>query len=229
MSIKIEQRDYLSMPELERLREQLCFRHLFEKRFAMRFMSVLEIFGGIGVLHDELLRLKLISPLTEYEAWEKSEHCVEILKQKYPTTKVRRVDTFVTPIPGDLDLLSADFNSWTILKYSQRLEYLKLTNKLFRSRAQYIQLTDTSVRQFHLHAEKYAKVLQRPITDLDSYILAISDRFHQQDGYTVIAAAYHHAACYMLFEKDDGAVFEPLASKFISLGKEIGKDKANAR
>lgn len=214
----VERRDYIQMtkekPEDIR-RERECYRQLFSI-FSAPFASVLEIFGGAGILREVLGEQKLVDDGTRHEAWDYSERCVDYLAQTFPLSAVRRVDSFNEPIENGWELISADFNSWTFLRYAKQTPYQKLTTRLFESGAAYVQLTDSAVNKMHLNWTHYSRVFGREIgTDapLLDYMSHLDVNFRARFNYSLLRVAHHANASYLLFQRgrsaDDTIVFYP--------------------
>lgn len=206
----VERRSYLQMakekPEDIR-REQECYRQLFASNFRP-FSSVLETFGGAGILRGVFEEQGLIAPNTRHEAWDFSEDCVQYLRAKFPHSTVRQVDSFREPIQPGWDLISADFNSWTFLKFKTQQTYAEMTARIFSARPAFVQLTDSAVNKMHLNHVHYARVFARPIraeSALVDYLGYLSDDFRVRFGYHLVGVTYHANASYLLFRRDRAA------------------------
>jgi hypothetical protein len=177
------------------------FRRIMAAVPAQKFNEVLEIFGGVGVIWEELVSLGYAYEETFHETWEQSSDCVNYLRDKFPDSDVRRVDSFEEDIPC-VDFLSADFNSWTYLRYIQNDRggrYHHLTNRLFRSSSRYIHITDSAINKFHLNKQVYAGALNCRLETIEDYYRAVSEDFDTRFGYRLIASSHHPGAGYLLF------------------------------
>lgn len=184
-------------------REEECYRQLFAS-FNQPFVSVLETFGGAGILRGVLEGQKLIDANTRHEAWDFSADCVEFLREKFPTSTVRGCDSFNEPISPGWELISADFNSWTYLRYTDLPLYRAMTERLFSSGARYVQLTDSAVNKIHLNAPAYAQRFKKPIRPdnlLRDYVDHLDIAFRERFGYSVLFVTHHANASYLLFQR----------------------------
>lgn len=205
---KVESRDYLDMTDdrpLDTFRESLAFRHLLSG-MVVPPKAVLELFGGAGVFRTELGRhFPHFRGL--HVSWDHSLKCVEALREKFPASDVRCVDSFTYPIPRAMwSLISADFNTWTFLKYKNRKDYADVTARIFLAGADFVQLTDSAVNKLHLNWRAYARefgVEAERMSPAD-YICELGDHFAEFYGYSLVSAAYHTGASYLLFMRGRG-------------------------
>lgn len=205
---RVEARDYLKMRE-ERpgdyRREAECFRVLLREVGPVDF--ALETFGGAGPFRTVAEEEGVIGPGTVHESWDFSADCVAHLKERFPGSRVRHLDSFETPVPGGADIISADFNTWTFLKYSREKPYRKMTDRLFAAGPEWLQITDSAVNKLHLNFRSYARALLREgdaeeLKNPADYIHALALYFFAAKGYGLRKAAYHHGAAYYLFRKN---------------------------
>lgn len=199
----VERRSYLQMAREKPgdiRREEECYKLLFEGFPVLG--SVLEVFGGAGILRGVLDRQGIIGPETVHEAWDFSEDCVAHLRQRWPGSNVRHVDSFATEVPKHLDLVSADFNSWTVHKFFTRPEYWTLTSRIFTANAWYVQLTDAAVSKVHLNRLTYAKHFGVPTETVDDYLVNLGRLVFETFGYNLAKVTYHSNASYLLFQRE---------------------------
>jgi len=205
---RVEARDYLQMTKErpgDTRREEGCFAHLLSAIPAPVSGKILETFGGIGLFRSVAESLGLFGPETEHECWDFSADCVAHLRAKFPGSVVCHVDSFAESVPPGLVLLSADFNTWTFLKYQREEAYKKMTDRLFDAEPEWLQLTDSAVNKLHLNYRSYAKALglkdAELVRDPEGYIQSVAYSFADR-GYGLRAAAYHNGAAYYLFQRD---------------------------
>lgn len=203
---RVEARDYLKMTDerpLDTFRERECFRHVLGP--VAPFNSVLEMFGGAGVFRTLIEELGLLGPQTRHETWDHSQACVDHLSSLFPKSRVVLADSFQQPFPEGLDLISADFNTWTALKYRTDKAYSGATQRLFRSGALWVQLTDSAVNKLHLNGNSYRKAMGSPPSEdrlpPAEYFQLVAQAIRREFGYRMWAVAYHQGAAYYLFHR----------------------------
>jgi hypothetical protein len=210
---RVEDRDYLQMavdkPGDVR-REAACFRSLYQF-IPTPFESVCELFAGSGLMRSVLDELFLVTPRTQYTMWDQSEACVRLLLTRYrePETKVVRGDSFEMTIPPRQDLLSADFNTWTAVRYFADGSYRHLTDRLFDSRPRMVQITDSAVGKYHLNSKIYTRALGLPVPTFPAYVRRLGAIFSSRYGYGLVRVCYHSSAAYMLFQEGVSPVDVP--------------------
>lgn len=201
--MSVEDRDYIQMTRdrpRDTERERECFARLYDGEEP--YQSVLETFGGTGVMCGVLRGLGLLPEQARHETWDRSEACVAHLRSTYPTAVARQVDSFVEPIVGKWDLISADFNTWTARKYCLDPRYRALTGRIFNANPEAVQLTDAAIGHLHLNAPNYARVLGIPVsTAIESYLWAVAETIWRDFSYGLIRVAHHSAASYLLFKR----------------------------
>lgn len=204
-----EARDYITMTAEkpnETRREGECFRRLFAPMAGRETYDVLELFAGIGLFASLLDELQMIH---SHEAWDYSEACIERLKGLRPHSKLHVADSFERAIGyGAYNLISADFNSWTLRKFVEDKRYRAVTDRIFKAGSQYVQLTDAAVGWVHLNAPTYRRCFDRvgfePVnwTETPSaYLREVAAMLAQHYGYGIVRIAWHSRAGYMLFRK----------------------------
>lgn len=211
MVSKHEERDYLTFGEGERALEAECFRLIFLDLTDPLYLF--EAFGGIGVLRT-VLEDKGVRVL-RHEAWDHSPRCIEELRRKWPDGHYHEVDSFASEVPhtspGEVKLLpemflySADFNTFSPLRYTRDRRYQNLVNQMFDRGPGYIHITDSAVYRLHLNAWYYSRLFGGEITDLNSYLTATSKWFYDTFRYSIVRAAWHRGASYYLLKPGDHA------------------------
>lgn len=202
----VERRSYLKKvkekPE-DTPKSKECWRRLFAQ-FQVPFVSVLETFGGAGILRVVLEEQGLLDANTRHETWEFAPDCVEFLREQFPTSVVRSCDSFDEPITPGWELISADFNSWTYLRFTDFPLYRAMTERLFSAGARYVQLTDSAVNKIHLNAPAYAQRFKkeiRPDHMVRDYVDHLDLAFREKFGYSVVHVTHHANASYLLFQR----------------------------
>lgn len=224
MAYHWEQMDYLEMSavlptDVELERE--CFRQIL-RAIHRPVTSALELFGGIGVFRRTLEELDLLAAGAVYEMWENSPNCLARLRQSFPSSIVlRHQDSFASPITPGWDLISADFNRWTVHKWRSMPRYREVTDRLFTANASYIQLTDAAAGRVHLHVPLYSGLLDTPVPSVTAYLDGLATAIRRQYGYTLAACAYHHRAAYLLFAAQPRAAVTPVRVRRSTVGARL--------
>lgn len=206
---KIEDRDYFVFVE-EKAREvdkeRECFRAILSDLNPCD--HVWEAFGGIGLLHQLLVKEFGWTP--QYQTWEHSARCVEYLQGLDPSMEVTLGDSFQMEIPlaRPNALFSLDFNTFTPLRAERDAKYLDLVTRVCAAQPRWLQVTDSAVNRLHLNFGPYTQLFGRPITDLPSYLKSVSRWFYDRFGYSVRKAAYHHGASYLLLSREPATNFK---------------------
>jgi hypothetical protein len=171
--------------ELERERE--CFRLILE---GIEPRSVLDVFCGLGVFAGALRRRP-----DSYVAWDRDLECVERFASEFPGALVVRRDSFnAEGWPAAVDLVSLDFNTFTLLRYRTVLHYRGLVDRSFATAERWVQFTDSAVSKLHLNAGVYGP----EVADLASYLAAWN---REVEGFGIVAVAYHSGAAYLLWRR----------------------------
>lgn len=201
---RVEARSYLDMAR-ERpgdiARERECFAALLGHIDKGSLVRVHEVFGGYGVFRGAAERVGVLSPEVEYSVWDHSADCLALYRGRYPNTHVTQGDSFQLDMPWDCSLISADFNTWTPLKWYNRDDYRRLTDRIFGTGAEYVQLTDAAVNKLHLNHRSYAVPLMEPdwsLKDPQPYFAAVARWAYNWWGYGLVAVTYHSGAAYYL-------------------------------
>lgn len=192
--------------------ERECFRSILAGLPAVA--SVFELFGGTGVFRGVLEEQGLTRGGAACEAWDTYERCLAILAARYPDSKLVRTDSFTTPLPTGMDLLSADFNVWTFYRYRKVPRYAEVTRRIFEAGAKYVQLTDAAVSRFGLNRRRYEDAFRVEglaadgVAGIAQYAHNVSRHFSAQFGYAVMRAAGHAHATYLLFTRGEVRDFD---------------------
>ena len=205
---KIEDRPYTHFErfkphELERERQCFCIiLSAMPSDYVPRVS--LELFGGVGLF------LSLVPPewaTQRYYVWDHDNGCVVRLRKDHPHVIAMRVDSFTHPFPMGVKFISADFNSFTLLRWCTVPRYRKIMDRIFQSGAEYIQVTDSAINKLHINRSSYEKFWpeavsgRRCIETIDDYVEAFSDYAFRMYKYRVIRGAYHHGASYLLLQR----------------------------
>lgn len=206
---KADQRDFLQamqqgMHKAEHARKQECFRYLFQN--APTFSTVLELFGGVGVLYLKLEEMRKVTADTIHETWEISPGCVAELKRRLSREDhIRLTDSFSTPLPafvGSPSLVSLDFNTFTPLRATRDRRFIYLLDRVFSAAPTFVHVTDSAPNKLHLNAPHYTRFFGRDVSDVPSYARAASRWFLRRYGYRINRAVYHSNALYYLLHSD---------------------------
>ena len=209
-------------------RERQCFQIILDAiPSSYAPTGVLELFGGVGLflsLVPEEWRNK------NYHSWDHNPDCVSRVHGGYPEVTASVKDSFTSPFPSPLGIISADFNTFTILKWATDPKYQNLIYGIFAAGADYVQITDSAVNRLHLNGPHYEKFIlpanrNKRIATLDDYVEVFSDLVFLDHPYRVIKVAYHHGASYLLFQRS-GARKRKVRS--INVSKETLKGSTNA-
>lgn len=166
--------------------------------------SVLEYFGGVGC--DATLIRNMLHPAThilmDLDTWQ-----TELLSNLFPECTVYQGDFFVDAGFEFADLICLDFNSFTMLQLQRQMRLsLALSKALSRCNAAII--TDTAVHKIWLNAKHYATIAKQPVTDLYTYLQAMSCYLYQHYDVSIQMAASHANASYYLVAPTQPIKFE---------------------
>lgn len=189
-------RDKSNQVELERK----CFQYILNRIAWQKTPppNVWELFGGIGLFAS------LVQPLwrnENYTSWDNDSACVKMIHAKYPHINARQCDSFNSTPPDKCDIITADFNSFTLLKFVRQPQYYHLVTRIFSLKAQWIQITDSAINKLHLNKSVYSTVLKKEVSTLSDYIAGLTDTIAIPFGYNYTACVYHFGASYILFER----------------------------
>lgn len=104
--------------------------------------------------------------------------------------------------PVKSDLIVCDFFSFTA---HQMKDWRPQLDNLFKSSPKAIQITDTSLARLHLQRERYATALGHEFGTAEEYLLAYSERFREDYGYSLLAAGHREFAAMMFVPSDEVA------------------------
>lgn len=195
----IESKPYNEFTQAERDREAACFRDLLDNVPPAEVGSVLELFGGVGLFGSQARER---FPLSCHELWEASEPCAEVLRENLPLARVVVTDSMKREVPPDFSLVSADFNSFTALKWYRDRDYKDVMDRVFHSGAEWVQLTDSAVSKLHLNKRSYEKAMNLRVESAEDYVHALEGRVFHAYGYGLRYVTRHRNAAYLLFKKD---------------------------
>lgn len=160
-------------------------------------LNVVEFFGGAGI--QSLIIQEKIQP-SKHIIIEQDDSCMAQLIQMFrenPNIALFQVDAtqLIDAMVGDLFVL--DWNSWTISHWSQ---WQRVWSRLIERNPAGVIWFDSSWSYFHMHRERYGKILRRKITDRESYTHALSNFFDKRLGYSISRTAYCPRGTYYLMQ-----------------------------
>lgn len=176
----------------------LAFDHVLES-VHLYDPTVYEAFGGAGTF-TSIIRGKM-HPLTHFIT-ELDVNCLISLYNNFhedPGVTISQQDARECIGKYPVELLVLDFPDVTIKRatelWSEELE------RAFSLNPEYVVYTDIANRYLHLQKERYSAIVGKPITNIESYVIAFSDLFYHKWGYSAKQVAYHNEASVSLFVK----------------------------
>lgn len=177
--------------------ENWCYEYLMG--FLPRESTVVEWFGGIGC--GSIIIQNMLHPW-RHVIYELDPELHAHLAYTFPRCYVVYGDSYQADHEYGGDIHVADNNTFTILRWLRDEQYADFMDKVFGN-ANYVVFTDTAVTIFYPHRERYARALGvTKIDDLADYVRGLSLRVKRRYGHSVIAAATHSHATYMVFAKE---------------------------
>lgn len=168
-----------------------CFLWLFSELVAVD--SVIEYFGGMGIcttIIDQVVRPE------SHTVVELDVGCVAHLQRVYPKKNVLQADAF--QLMGDLtaDLVSLDFNSFSVSKHRVHPEWL---GSVFSAGPRYVEVTDSARSRWHFNRQVYGRAFGRELLNIEDYYRAWSREF---SDYGLVKVAHDQGRMsFMLFER----------------------------
>ena len=172
-------------------RRALCFQWLFQG--LPQGLRAVSYFGGVGML--ETVVANMLKP-SEFVIYDIDKECLDQLANAFPRASVSYGDARETMGSAKYDVALVDHPYMTATRWK---EWHREFTRLFATRPSYVELT-VAVRRLPLLGKVYGKELGQIVTDVESYVRAISNMTSEKYGYSVSRAAYHFASVYMLLE-----------------------------
>lgn len=197
-----EGRDYLQIPEKQRLLEAECFRYIFKG--CPRYRMIFEAFGGLGLLRQTLSQMKKGWEPDIHISHDHSERMIREILSRFPSVAAILGDTYELPMPvadPRPSLFSADFNSFSPLQMDRSKKKRRLIEAMVGRSPTSLQITDSAVFRLHLNRKAYEREWNTKITTPESYLRAVSRWFWERYGYWIDRAAYHRWASYYLLRR----------------------------
>lgn len=171
-------------------RRAKCFEWLLEG--IPEGKKVVEYFAGIGL--QSVIIQELIKPSEHWVYDIEPECCEQLSGLGYPLT-VTQADAKKIMDTNFSEIVFLDFPDMTAIHYKEWSEQFE---QLFATQPKLVEITDVGNRYLHLHTGKYSEALGSAVTDIPSYIHAISKYFASNSDYSVVKAAYKAGTSYML-------------------------------
>jgi hypothetical protein len=203
----VEARDYFTFKPNEVRRERECARYIFTPLPVLG--SVVEVFGGFGLMLELLEDMGKVTPATEVVAWDHSPSCIRARRDRWPGHRNVVTDSFTMSVPP-AELVSVDFNTFSPLKAHRVRRYRRLLDGVFGVDPQWVQLTDSAPSKLHMNAVSYRRFFGRRVVDVKSYLKACSAWYEAEYGYSVRAAAWHTNAAYCLLSPGPASKWSPV-------------------
>lgn len=155
--------------------EQLLFR-------VPKEISVIEHFGGVGM--TGVMIQELIQP-TRHRIYDIDPDCVTQLKFVFPG-KADYGDAKELMGTMYADLITCDFPNFT---FNHKDEWP--LERLFSIKPRYVIMADIARQRIGVHRQMWTKLFKRPIVHYEDYLIALSDFFHDNYGYSIELAVSH--------------------------------------
>jgi hypothetical protein len=201
---KVEDRGYhifLANKKKDFLLEKEAFKNII-KDISIIPKVTTELFGGMGLFCS----LRPNSWLDKvYITYDHDDICVEHLKNTHPDIEVRKADSFEEPIDFKTEFLTADFNSYTLLKHKDQKRYSNLIERISNLPSiQFLQVTDSAISKLHLNGLVYQKKMNTGITldNIQDYINCFAGFYWNEYRWGLKSCYYHRNASYLLFQKN---------------------------
>lgn len=156
--------------------------------------TVRELFGGLGLTATMIRNLHHPK---EHRVTEIHPDLVEHLRrnrfdtgQEHAFAAVRRIREH------PYDLVDADFGLFTVLQWERKPELQQFMEDLFNGGHRHIFITDEAVSRLGVNRDKYARVLDAIVNDLEDYVNGWSRCFYGRYGYSIVQAEHHRGATY---------------------------------
>jgi hypothetical protein len=161
-------------------KNSLCTEQLLLK--LPKGISVVEHFGGVGM--TGVMIQHLLEPST-HQIFDVDTDCVTQLQYvfgraaQYGDAKELMGTVYA-------DLITCDFPDFTFNKKDEwPLE------RLFSIRPKYVLIADIARQRIGVHRNLWTRLVGRPIFNYEDYLIAMSEYFHKNYGYSIELAASH--------------------------------------
>lgn len=164
--------------------------------------KVCELFAGVGLM--TMLIRHMIDPLYHWVS-DIDAHCVAHLQSvfgSFPYTQIAQLDALElksSELMG-FDFVSLDYNaSYGKLRNAKSL-HSKVLDATTLAEVRYIHMTDKSVAYFGVNRRKYEALMNCRIDNVADFLMAESEFFFKEYGYSMTRALYHSCVAHLLLE-----------------------------
>ena len=171
----------------------------------LQLKKVVEYCAGVGRVTTIIQNL--LSPDKHY-AMDISPVLCKHLQQAFPNVFVECWNYIEKGFLKGMDLSCIDNNSFTIHKFlNPKFGQKEFIINVVKG-SKFTLITDTAKSRLHLNKERYADLLNAPIQSEYDYLMAFSHKMYELAGASIVFAASHPRASYMLFQKVEPIEFE---------------------